>query len=103
MIAQTRFLRVLQERKVERIGGTKPIPIDIRIVAATNRNLEEMVSNHTFRQGFILSPECHPYGNAASAGAGKTTLLFWHSIFSAITTARSTKTSMDLIMSLRCC
>ena len=50
MIAQTRFLRVLQERKVERIGGTKPIPIDIRIVAATNRNLEEMVSNHTFRQ-----------------------------------------------------
>lgn len=38
---QVKFLRVLQEQEVERIGGSRPVKIDVRIVAATNRNLEE--------------------------------------------------------------
>jgi PAS domain S-box-containing protein len=48
--AQVRLLRVLQNREIERVGGVKTIPLDIRIVAATNRNLEEMVKKKMFRE-----------------------------------------------------
>jgi Nif-specific regulatory protein len=47
---QVKLLRVLQEREFERLGGTRPIKVDIRLIAATNRNLEEAVKNGTFRQ-----------------------------------------------------
>nr|WP_034868243.1 sigma 54-interacting transcriptional regulator [Clostridium lundense] len=47
---QVKLLRVLQEREIERIGGVTPIKIDVRILAATNRNLEEMVSKKLFRE-----------------------------------------------------
>ena len=48
--AQAKMLRVLQERRVDRVGGQKPIPIDIRIIAATNKNLERAIKEHTFRE-----------------------------------------------------
>jgi Nif-specific regulatory protein len=47
---QAKLLRVLQEREFDRIGGTRPIKVDIRIVAATNRNLEEAVKQGAFRR-----------------------------------------------------
>ncbi|MGA7909914.1 MAG: sigma 54-interacting transcriptional regulator [Candidatus Sulfotelmatobacter sp.] len=47
---QVKLLRVLQEREFERVGGTYPIKVDIRLIAATNLNLEEAVHNGTFRQ-----------------------------------------------------
>ena len=47
---QVKILRVLQERKISRLGGTEAIPINARIVAATNKNLEEMVKAGTFRE-----------------------------------------------------
>lgn len=47
---QAKLLRVLQEGKVRRIGSTREIPVDVRILAATNRNLETMVSKGTFRE-----------------------------------------------------
>ena len=47
---QVKLLRAIQEREIERIGGTKPIPIDVRIIAATNRNLEKMMKEGTFRE-----------------------------------------------------
>ncbi len=47
---QTKLLRVLQENKVERIGGKKPIPIDIRVICATNKNIEQMVEEGKFRE-----------------------------------------------------
>ena len=50
MRIQTRLLRVLQEKEVLRIGGTKIIPIDVRIIAATNKNLEELVRTQKFRE-----------------------------------------------------
>jgi transcriptional regulator with GAF, ATPase, and Fis domain len=48
--AQVALLRVLQERELERIGGGKPIHVDVRVLAATNRDLEAAVANGTFRQ-----------------------------------------------------
>ncbi len=46
---QVKLLRVLQERKFERIGGNQQISVDIRVIAATNRNLEQMVREGQFR------------------------------------------------------
>ncbi|AZB42733.1 PAS domain-containing protein [Bacillus sp. FJAT-42376] len=46
---QSKLLRVLQEREIERIGGRAPIRIDVRVIAATHRNLEEMVEAGEFR------------------------------------------------------
>jgi Nif-specific regulatory protein len=46
---QSRLLRFLQDHKVERLGGTRSIELDVRIIAATNRNLEEMIKAGTFR------------------------------------------------------
>lgn len=48
--AQVRLLRVLQENEIERVGGAHPIPINVRIISATHRNLEEMVKNGSFRE-----------------------------------------------------
>lgn len=47
---QAKLLRFLQERQVERVGGRKPIPVDVRVVCATNKNLEIMVQEGTFRE-----------------------------------------------------
>lgn len=48
-IIQNRLLRVLQEREIMKVGGNRVIPIDIRVIAATNRNLEQMVRDGEFR------------------------------------------------------
>ncbi|MDH3346604.1 MAG: sigma-54 dependent transcriptional regulator, partial [Desulfobulbaceae bacterium] len=48
--AQVRLLKVLQSKEIERVGGVKTIPLNIRIIAATNRNLEKMVTRHEFRE-----------------------------------------------------
>lgn len=47
---QAKLLRVLQEREFERVGGTRPVRVNVRLVAATNKALEEAVREHTFRQ-----------------------------------------------------
>ena len=47
--AQVKLLRILEEKKIMRVGGKKAIPVDIRVVAATNRNLEEEVAKERFR------------------------------------------------------
>ena len=48
--AQVRLLRVLQTHEIERVGGSPPIPLDIRVIAATHRNLENMVGAGDFRE-----------------------------------------------------
>jgi len=50
MQAQVRLLRVLQQHEIERVGGSETIPVDVRVVAATHKNLEEMVRNGQFRE-----------------------------------------------------
>jgi len=47
---QVKLLRVLQEQQIERVGGTETIPIDVRIIAATNQNLEKKIKDGTFRE-----------------------------------------------------
>jgi len=47
--AQAKLLRVLQEREVQRIGGTKPIPVNVRVIAATNQDLEQHMHRGSFR------------------------------------------------------
>jgi two-component system, NtrC family, response regulator len=47
---QVKLLRFLQDRKIERVGGTQPIDIDVRIIAATNRDLKKDMENHVFRE-----------------------------------------------------
>ncbi|WP_226085885.1 sigma 54-interacting transcriptional regulator [Mesobacillus sp. S13] len=50
MKLQARLLRVLQEQEIRRIGGTRNIPVDVRIIAATNKNLKEMIEKGEFRE-----------------------------------------------------
>ncbi len=50
MALQAKLLRVLQEREVDRVGGKKPLPIDIRVISTTNRDLREMIRSGTFRE-----------------------------------------------------
>ncbi|MBT2754798.1 sigma-54-dependent transcriptional regulator [Mesobacillus foraminis] len=47
---QAKLLRVLQENEIVRVGGTKPVPINVRVIAATNINLEKAIANGTFRE-----------------------------------------------------
>ncbi|HEX3944641.1 MAG TPA: sigma-54-dependent Fis family transcriptional regulator [Rhizomicrobium sp.] len=50
MTAQAKILRVLQERMVERVGGRGPVPVDVRLLAATNKDLETEISKGNFRE-----------------------------------------------------
>jgi two-component system, NtrC family, response regulator AtoC len=47
---QTKLLRFLQERELERVGGTQPIPVDVRVIAATNRDLSSAIKDGRFRE-----------------------------------------------------
>ena len=51
---QAKLLRAIQERVIDRVGGTKPVPVDIRIIATSNRNLAEAVREGTFREDLLF-------------------------------------------------
>ena len=57
---QAKLLRVLQERVIERLGSTQPIKVDVRIIAATNRNLEQAVADKTFREDLFYRLNVFP-------------------------------------------
>ena len=51
---QAKLLRAIQERVIDRVGGTKPVPVDIRIIATSNRNLVEAVRAGAFREDLLF-------------------------------------------------
>src|SRR5688572_21091597 len=51
---QAKLLRAIQERVIDRVGGTKPVPVNIRIIATSNRNLVEAVREGTFREDLLF-------------------------------------------------
>ena len=57
---QAKLLRVIQEKEVERLGGSKPIPLDVRIIATTNRNLKEEVAAGRFREDLFYRLNVFP-------------------------------------------
>ena len=66
---QAKLLRVLEEGEVERIGGEKPVSVDVRVVVATHRDLEARVREEKFRQDLVSPDLCFSAGAAAVARA----------------------------------
>ncbi|MCA1787343.1 MAG: sigma-54 dependent transcriptional regulator [Desulfobacteraceae bacterium] len=60
--SQGKLLRALQEKKFQRVGGNEEIPVDVRVVCATNRNLEQMVNQGRFRQDLYYRINVFPIG-----------------------------------------
>ena len=54
---QAKLLNVLEERQLRRLGGSRQIPVDVRIIAATNSDLEVAVRNHAFREDLYFRLE----------------------------------------------
>jgi len=58
--AQAKLLRVIQEKKIQRLGGTEEIEVDVRILAATNQDLEELVTKEKFREDLFFRLNVFP-------------------------------------------
>ena len=67
LAAQAKILRVLQERVLERVGGRTPLPVDVRILAATNKDLEAEIAKRQFPRRSLLPHQGDPHSYAAAA------------------------------------
>ena len=76
---QAKFLRVLEGHPFERVGGNTPIKVDVRVVAATNRPLEEAVRAGTFRRDLFFRLQVVQTRRAAAARSRRATCRCWPS------------------------
>ena len=81
---QAKLLRAIQERVIDRVGGTKPVPVDIRIIATSNRNLADAAREGTFREDLlfrlnVVNLKIPPLARAAG-GRDRTRRLFHQEI-----------------------
>lgn len=60
LTTQVKLLRTLEEREIERVGSNHPIPVDVRIISATNRNLEQLIREGRFREDFFFRINVFP-------------------------------------------
>src|SRR6202040_4027040 len=58
---QAKVLRVLQEQRVEPVGGTSSVPVDVRVIAATNKNLDDEIRKGTFREDLFFRLNVIPF------------------------------------------
>ena len=56
--SQAKLLRVLQEGEFQRVGGEQTFRVSVRVISATNRNLQELVAQNKFREDLVLPSEC---------------------------------------------
>ena len=66
---QAKLLRVLEDHKVRRLGSKSETPVDVRVLAATNKDPEQAVANGTIAPGSLFPPECFSHPSAAAARA----------------------------------
>ncbi len=79
---QTKLLRVLQEREFERVGGNETLRTDVRLIAATNRDLERAIAEGPFPRGPLLPSQCLFDLRSALEGEKRRTSCFWPTILS---------------------
>lgn len=58
---QSKLLRVLEQREIVRVGSNTPIPIAVKIIAATNKDLEELIQNNMFREDLYYRLNVIPF------------------------------------------
>jgi DNA-binding NtrC family response regulator len=75
---QAKLLRVLEERRFERVGGTQPVDVDVRIVVATNRNLRKLVDEKLFREDLYFRVSAVPMTIPPLRDRGEDVLLLAH-------------------------
>ena len=85
---QAKILRLVQERQFERVGGLQTISVDVRVVAATNRDLREAVARREFREDLLLPPVGLPARDPAAAPAAQRHPRCWPTPSSSATRGR---------------
>ncbi|MCD6418921.1 sigma-54-dependent Fis family transcriptional regulator [bacterium] len=96
---QAKLLRVLQEKTVYHLGGTTPIPVDVRIIAATNKDIKKLVNEHRFREDLYFRIAVFPINlPPLRARREDIPLLARHFLAKRSTNAQISPEAMELLM-----